>query len=239
MRLSRGSVAASIVCLGGLLGAGLASADIVAVIGTGEVGGALGPRLGGLGHQVIYGSREPGRADVQALVARSGTGAQAREPAAAAAGAEVVILAVPWNTVEEVVRSLGDLAGKIVIDPSNPRIDTPDGFRDYAFDTSNAERIQALAPGAMVVKAFNTLGADVMADPDRAGGPVTIPVAADGREAAARVAELVRALGFEPVDVGPLRYARIVEGLHFIRYNAGQLGASFDYYFRPIADSSP
>lgn len=129
--------------------------------------------------------------------------------------------------------SLGDLTGRIVIDPTNPRRIADDGLRDYAFDGSNAERIAAVAPGAHVVKAFSTLGAATMLDPASAGGPVSIPIAGNDADAKRVVAGLVSGIGLEPVDVGPLRYARVIEGLHFLRYNAGQFGDARINYYMP------
>lgn len=203
------------------------------MIGTGNVGAALGRRFAEIGHTVVYGSRQPDRADVVSLVELTGNGASAILPEPAARNADIVVLAVPWDAVPGVVGSLGDLSGKLVIDPTNPRLTADDGFRDYVLDSSNAEIIQALAPGALVVKAFSTLGSETMLDPVIAGGPVTIPLIGDDGAAKERVAELVRAIGLVPVDVGPLRYARVIEGLHFLRYNGRLLGNAFNYYLRP------
>jgi NADPH-dependent F420 reductase len=208
-----------------------AHAETIALIGTGNVGAALGRRFAGEGHTVLYGSRSPAEAGVTDLVRVTGQGAVAVMPAEAAARARVVVLAVPWDVVEDVVRSLGPLDGKIVVDPTNPRTTAPDGLRDYAFPDSNAERIQRLAPGAAVVKAFNTLGAETMLEPQSAGGPVTIPVGGDDREAKALVVDLAREIGLEAIDVGPLRHARIVEGLHYLRSNA--VGGRVNFHFRP------
>jgi predicted dinucleotide-binding enzyme len=142
----------------------------------------------------------------------------------------VVVVAVPWTAAEDVVRGLGDLAGKIVVDPTNPRVMAADGFADYPpLPESNAERIARVAPKADVVKAFSTLGAETMLDPSLAKGPVTIPVVGDSREAKAVVAGLAREIGLEAVDVGPLRHARIVEGLHYLRANA--LGGRINFHF--------
>ena len=149
-------------------------------------------------------------------------------------GADIVVLAVPWEVGEDLTRALGDLSGRIIIDPTNPRRIAEDGLRDYAFDGSNAERIQALAPDAHVVKAFSTLGAETMLDPASAGGPVSVPIAGDDPEAKEAVGELVAGIGLQPVDVGPLRYAHVIEGLHYLRYNAGQFGdARINFYFPP------
>lgn len=214
-----------------------ARAETIAMIGTGNVGAALGQRFAEAGHRVIYGSRDPDRAQIRSLVAATGPNASAATQEAAAQAAEILVLAVPWDVVEPLTRSLGDLAGRIVIDPTNPRRIAADGLRDYPFEGSNAERIQALVPAAFVVKAFSTLGAETMRDPAIAGGPVSVPIVGDDANAKRVVAELVAAIGLEPVDVGPLRYARVVEGLHFLRYNAGQFGDARINYYLP-ADPS-
>ena len=210
-----------------------AQAETIAMIGTGNVGSALGQRFAELGHRIVYGSREPERDDVRALVARTGAGASAATPSVAARGADIVVLALPWEVVEAVTRDLGSLAGVVVIDPTNPRTTAADGLRDYAFAGSNAERVQAAAPDAFVVKAFSTLGVETMLDPASAGGPVTVPLVGDDARAKRAVAGLIRGIGLEPLDVGPLRYARIIEGLHYLRYNAGEIGGSrINYHLR-------
>jgi NADPH-dependent F420 reductase len=226
----------AVAAIGLMLAASPALAERIAMIGTGEVGSALGQSLARAGHALVYGSREPARADVLALLARTGHGATALEPGAAAAAADIVVLAVPWYAVEDTTRALGDLSGKIIIDPSNPRVEGPEG-RDYAYpEGSNAERVQTLAPGASVVKAFNTLGADTMLNPAVAGGPVTIPLIGDDGAAKARVADLIRDIGLEAVDLGPLRYARIIEGWYLVRSYAAEHGQAFNLYFRPAAE---
>ncbi len=212
--------------------AGLASqsagAETVAMIGTGNVGAALGRRFAENGHKIVYGSRDPSAADVRELVAATGNGAVATTQADAAAQADIVILAIPWSAAEGVVRALPDLRGKIVVDPTNPRVMASDGFADYPIEDSNAERIARLAPGAHVVKAFSTLGAETMLDPKLAGGPVTVPIVGDDRAAKERIAALTREIGLEAVDVGPLRHARIIEGLHYLRANA--YGGRINYH---------
>ena len=207
-----------------------AAAETIALIGTGNVGAALGRRFAEQGHTVIYGSRTPQAADVVELVRITGRGAVALAPAAAAARGRVVVIAVPWTAAEDVVRGLGDLAGKIVVDPTNPRVMAADGFADYPpLPDSNAERIARLAPKAHVVKAFSTLGAETMLDPRLAKSAVTIPIVGDDREAKQVVAGLARAIGFEAVDAGPLRHARILEGLHYLRANAA--GGRINFHF--------
>ncbi|HLF12844.1 MAG TPA: NAD(P)-binding domain-containing protein [Gammaproteobacteria bacterium] len=208
------------------------SAESIAIIGTGRVAAALGPRLAGLGHDVIYGSREPTRSEVRELVSATGARASAASPRDAARGADIVILAVPGTAVEAVVMSLGDLSGKIIIDPTNPTRRGEDGLVEHAVATSNAELIQELAPGAHVVKAFNALSAQSMADPGSVGGPITIPLVGNDAAAKAAVAELVEGLGFESMDLGPVRYAHVVEGMLVVWINARIERRPFDYYFR-------
>ncbi len=210
-----------------------AHAETIAIVGTGQVANALGPMFAEQGHTIIYGSRNPTRESVRELVARTGAGASAALPAEAAANAEVVMVAVPWDALPDVVRSLGDLTGKILIDPTNPRIVGDDGLRDWAHDTSNAQIAQDLAPGARVVKALNTMNWRTMVDPMATGGPVSVPVVGDDEQAKAFVVELVDAIGLEPIDLGPLRYARMVEGMYILWGNANTLERGFNYYLRP------
>ena len=212
-------------------------AATVAVIGTGDVAGALGPEFAQQGHRIVYGSRNPDRDSVRALVARTGGDASATHPADAVVDADIVVLAVPGTVVEAATRSLGDLRGKIIIDPTNAFEQTDEGHLRLVYETSAAEVIQAAAPGAHVVKAFNTLNWRTMVDPGSAGGPVSIPLVGDDAAAKATVAELVEGMGLEPIDLGPLRHARHVEGMLLVwiynRY-AGGAGPAFDYHLRKV-----
>lgn len=210
-----------------------APAETIAMIGTGNVGSALGRRFAQLDHVVIYGSREPNSPDVQELVTLTGKNARAATPREAAQQADIIVLAVPWDVVEQLTTQLGELGGRIIIDPTNPRKIAADGLRDYAFHDSNAERIQALAPNAFVVKAFSSLGEYTMLDPSVAGGPVSVPIAGDNLQAKRVVAELAAGIGLVPVDVGPLRYAHVIEGLHYLRYNAAEFGEARINFYMP------
>ena len=212
-----------------------AQAAKIAVIGTGNVGSALGPEFAALGHTIIYGSRTPTEKDVTDLVAKTGHGATATTQPEAVKGADIVLLAVPGNLAVQITQGLGDLSGKIIIDPTNRYIrNTPDGY--FTHDVpggSNAELIQAAAPGAKVVKAFNTLNWTKMVDPASSGGPVSILLVGDDAAARATVAELIKGMGLEPVDLGPLRFANTLEEMLVIWANARSHGAAYNYHLRP------
>lgn len=208
-------------------------ADTIAIIGTGEVARALGPEFAQQGHTVVYGSREPDRAAVRALVEDTGGRASATTPAESVTAADIVVLAVPGLLVRDITAGLGDLKGKIIIDPTNP-LERKDGQLVHGVDTSNAEIIQAAAQDAAVVKAFNTLNWRTMVEPASSGGPVSIPLVGDSEEAKQKVAALVRGMGLEPIDLGGLENARWVEGMLILWIN-NRIGSrqSFDFYLRP------
>jgi predicted dinucleotide-binding enzyme len=221
--------------------AGTAFAAKIAVIGTGNVGAALGPEFAALGHTIVYGSRTPNEQDVKDLVAKTGHGATATTQPEAVKGADMVLLAVPGNLAVDITKSLGDLSGKIIIDPTN-RVNrnTPDGYNNHDVPGgSNAELIQAAAPNAKVVKAFNTLNWTKMVDPQSSGGPVSIPIVGDDAAARAAVAEIIKGMGLEPVDLGPLRFANTLEEMLVIWANARGHGAPYNYYLRPEPAAAP
>ena len=209
---------------------GTAVADRIAVVGTGNVGAALGAEFAALGHDVIYGSRDPSRDDVQALVGRTAGNASATTPAESVVGADIILLAVPGRLAESITRGLGDLSGKIIIDPTNYYV--REGVPHLAGETSNGELVQAAAPGAHVVKAFNALNWRHMVDPDSSGGPVSIPLAGNDAGAKAKVAEIVAGMGLEPVDVGPIQNARHVEGMLVLWMHARVNGSPFNFHLR-------
>ena len=225
-----------------LLTAGAHGASI-AVIGTGMMGGALGPRLADAGHTVTYGTRDPSKDYVRDLVRVTGPQSSAATHGEAVADADIVIIAVPWKALESVVKGLGSqLDGKLVIDITNALQNAEDGLPRLVVETSAGELVQSWLPGAEVVKAFNTVGFHVVAEPERAPGGVTVPVASDHPAARARVIELVKELGFEPFDAGPLRFARTLErlaGLYRIPHWTGRRDQAFEYYFRPVREPTP
>ena len=185
----------------------------VGIIGTGDMGDSLGPRFAELGYTVVFGSRNPTGEKAQRVVKLTGGNARATTQKEAAQAADIVVTVVPWPAMETVAQNLGSLDGKIVIDPSMPSDAGDDGYYVPLVETSSAEMIQAWNPGAKVVKAFATLGSYVIDNPEVVGGPVSVPIASDDRAAKEKVGRIIKAMGLDPVDAGPLRMSREIEAL--------------------------
>ena len=181
----------------------------IAIIGAGNVGRALAAAFARAGHDVTLSSAHPDAA--RAVAAEIGVQAAAGN-AEAVAGADLVVLAVPYAALAEVVDELGDaLPGKIVVDATNPL--RPD-YQGLAVEgTSAAEQVQARVKGARVVKAFNSVLAARQADPTVEGTQLDGFVAGDDQEAKQVVLDLTRAIGLNPIDAGPLEVARALEAL--------------------------
>ena len=179
----------------------------VAIIGTGKMGRgfatALAPK-----HQVTVGSRDPNRARQVASATGAARGATYAE---AAADAEVVILTVPWNAIEETLRQLGELNQTVVIDVSFPYRKSEREALEKG--SSTAEQIQKRLPRARVVKGWNHVHARHLTAPEVDGIAASVLLAGDDPAAKQMVFTLARDMGFHPVDVGPLKATRELERL--------------------------
>ena len=184
----------------------------IAIIGAGNVGRALATSSVRAGHSVVITASDA----VHAQEAAEATGALAASSNRdAVAAADVVVLAVWYAKVDEVLEEVGDLLpGKVLVDTTNPV--QPDLSALLFEGPSAAERIQAHAPGARVVKAFNTVFASRQADPFVDGTPVDALIAADDEDARATVSQLAESIGFRAVDACPLSFARGLEWLGLI-----------------------
>jgi 8-hydroxy-5-deazaflavin:NADPH oxidoreductase len=181
----------------------------IAVIGAGAVGQALGQGWSKAGHAVKFGMPDPKAAKYQSLPAQ-----QLATPTAASADAEVVTLATPWPNTEAAIRSLGNLAGKIVIDCTNPlRRDAQGMSLEIGHSVSAGERVAQWAKGASVFKTLNHTGAENMANAARFKVKPVMFVAGDDAAKKPSVLKLVSDLGFESIDAGPLTNARLLEPL--------------------------
>lgn len=192
----------------------------VAIIGTGNMGAGLASALAAAGHEVSIGARDLPKA--AALADKVGNGAVGGGIAAAAKLADLVVLALPFGAAADAIRQAEGLAGKVVVDISNP---ISADFKELVIGltTSAAEEVQRLAPQARVVKAFNTIFAQLLAPEARQGARLQVFVAGDDAAAKAAVAELAKSLGFEPVEAGPLSNSRFIEPI-------GEMNIHFGYF---------
>lgn len=183
---------------------------IITILGTGNVGSALGKRWAANGHTILFGSRDPSSSKVRQLLQDAGPNASAHAPAEAVAGGEVVLLATPFHSTQEYLSSL-DLAGKILIDATNP---LGEGMKLITWpESSAAEHIAGWAVGARVVKAFNSTGSANMDNAAYGAVKPALFFCGDDPDAKEVVSHLAAEIGFEPVDSGPLSAASLLEAL--------------------------
>lgn len=192
------------------------------VIGAGNMGSAFVKQLTLAGHQVSVTARD---ADKAARVAAANPGARAVPTAGAAEGADAVVLATGYADAVAALQSVGTLDGKVVIDITNPLTDDYMGLT-IGHDTSAAEQIAQAVPTAQLVKAFNTVFAQVLADGSKLHErTVTVFVASDSERAKHTAVALAESMGFETIDAGGLKNARYLEplaGLNiYLGYGAG------------------
>jgi 8-hydroxy-5-deazaflavin:NADPH oxidoreductase len=185
----------------------------LAIIGAGNVGSTLGTSWAQkAGHEIFYGVRNSGSDKTQAALKKLPGKARAGTPAEAAAFGEMIVLTTPWPATEAAIRSMGGLSGRIILDATNPLTRGPDGIGlEIGHDTSAGEKVQSWAEGASVFKTLNTTGFGNMADPVFGGVKSIMFVAGDDAVNKPKVLDLVAQLGFDAVDAGPLRNARLLE----------------------------
>ncbi len=191
------------------------------IVGAGNMGRGIGTRAVAGGHEVEIVDRDPESA--RKLADELGGSATALEPGAPFAG-EVVVFAVYYPAIKDAVREYGDrLAGKVVVDITNPvdaktsdSLATPPG-------TSSAEEVEQLVPeGTPVVKAFNTTFAATLVGGEVAGQQLDVLIAGDDEDAKRKVSQLASDGGLRPIDVGPLRRAQQLEHLGFLHISLQQ-----------------
>ena len=180
----------------------------IAILGAGNVGTALARAFVVKGESVIFGVPDP--AKYAAAVAALGTGAGVGTTQEAIAAGDLIILATPYSVAGSIARSVPNWDNRILVDATNPLAPGLAGL-SVGTTSSGAEEIARVANGARVVKAFNTTGAENMADSHYAGGTIFMPVCGDDAEARARVIALATLIGFDAVDCGDLKTARYLE----------------------------
>jgi predicted dinucleotide-binding enzyme len=208
----------------------------VGIIGSGVVGKALGEGFASRGHTVRLGTRDPGRPELRQWAAEAGGDAAVTSNAEAAASADLLVLATGWEGTEAAIR-LADpasFAGKVVIDVTNP-LDFSQGAPPrlaLGHTDSGGEQVQRWLPGALVVKAFNIVGAPFMVDPAFPGGPPTMFIAGDDEGARDEVRAICEDFGWEVVDLGPMAAARYLEPMAMAWIVHGFRSGTWGHAFR-------
>jgi 8-hydroxy-5-deazaflavin:NADPH oxidoreductase len=184
----------------------------IGILGSGLMGGKLGTIFARAGHVVTF-SYARDRKKLERLARDSGGVASAGTPSEAAENSEVLLLAVHWSRVDDVLRQAGDLSGKIIITCSLP-MDSSDSNLVVAHRSSGAEELARKAPDAAVVSAFGSVPSEVLfavfAADDDAKRP-SLVYCGDDPSAKEVVAQLIGDVGFDPLDAGPLKVARYIE----------------------------
>ena len=202
----------------------------IAVLGSGHIGAGLARAWAKKGHTVVFGARTPDDAELVALC--NAIGASAAAVADAPRDAEVVVLAVPFGALESVLGVVGDLAGKVVIDSTNA---VERGMTlKYGHTTSAAEELQKKLPKAHVFKSFNAQGAENLASPVYGEARATNFFCGDDPDGRRVVKSLVEDVGFDAVDAGPLKNARLLEPLMLLWIAASQTLGTRDLAFRLV-----
>ena len=181
----------------------------IGIIGAGNMGGTLGRLWAERGHEIMFGVRDPGSPKLRAVLDAMDGRARVGSIAEAAAFGEAILLATPWSGTEEAVRAAGDLKDKVLIDCTNPIVNRR---AVQVNGLSAAEQIARWANGAHVVKAFNTIGWNGIAQPIFEGRPASMFICGD-EQGKSVAAQLARELKFEVVDAGELWSAGMLEQL--------------------------
>lgn len=207
----------------------------IGVIGSGIVAQTLAAGFAQHGHNVVIGTRDPSKL---ADWSKRNPGIRVASFADAAKSGAVVVLAVKGNVVAEAVRSAGpqNLAGKPVIDATNPIADAPpvNGVLQYTTDlkTSMLENLQTEFPAIEFVKAFNSVGASQMVNPKYAGGKPTMFICGNSDAAKKTVGQLIDQLGWETADMGKVEAARAIEPLAILWCIPGLLRNEWTHAFK-------
>ena len=190
----------------------------IGIIGAGNMGSAFAKRLAAAGHEVTVTAEDLSHAEQVASAV--GGSVRAVPHGQIAAEAELLVLATPYGAAVEALRGAGDTNGKTVIDITNPLNAEMSGLT-VGFSSSAAEEIQKAVPGARVVKAFNTVFAQVLGAGATGGAKVQVLFAGDDEAAKEAVRSLIESADFEAVDAGPLANARYLEPLGMLNIYLG------------------
>ena len=183
----------------------------VGILGSGLMGGKLGTIFARAGHDVVF-SYARSKKKLEKLAREAGGRARAGTPRKAAEQADALLLAVHWSRFDDVLKQTGDLAGKVIVTCSLPMTNADSGLV-VGLTSSGAEELARMVPKAKVVSAFNTVPSEVLFgvyEARRKARRPSVVYCGDDRGKGV-TAELIRDVGFDPVDAGPLRIARYTE----------------------------
>ena len=187
----------------------------IGIIGAGDVGATLGKSWARKGHQIMFGVRNTQSPKVSNLLKSSNANLKVGSVSEAASFSDVIILAIPWSAVNQIIGIAGDLAGKLLVDTTNPFTSDLKGMVIEP-STSAAEEIAKLAPKSKVVKAFNTIGIKVLNNMIFGTNKADVFICGSDLKSRTTVKKLATDLGFEVVDIGPLSNARLLEQLSLL-----------------------
>jgi predicted dinucleotide-binding enzyme len=208
----------------------------IGILGSGLMGGKLGTIFARAGHEVVFSyARTKGK--LERLARDAGGRARAGTPADAARDADALLLGVHWSRVDDVLKKAGDLAGKVILTCSLP-MNTKDTALAVAHTSSGAEELAKKIPKARIVSAFNTIPSEVLFTVFESRGqdsPPSLVYCGDDAKAKEVAVRLIRDVGFEPTDAGPLRIARYTEPFALLigqlAYE-GERGSALAYRFK-------
>jgi predicted dinucleotide-binding enzyme len=184
----------------------------VGILGSGLMGSKLGTIFSRAGHEVIF-SYARNEEKLRRLASTAQGNARAGTPYEASEHADVLLLAVHWSRIDDVLKQAGDLSGKVIVTCSLP-MDAGNTKLIIANTTSGAEELARKVPRAQVVAAFQTVPSEVLFGVYEARRKTTRPslvYCGDDESGKAMAAELIRDAGFDPIDAGSLRIARYTE----------------------------
>lgn len=184
----------------------------IAVIGTGNIGGNIGKIWADKGHKIIYGTREPESERIKKLIGQTGNNSAATDLYTAPLSADIILLALPWKITRDFLKSAKGLENKIIIDATNPLKPGMSGM-EISGNISAAEEYSIIVPGSKIVKAFNTVGSELLFNPVIENSRLSLLFCGNDPEAKQTVKKLGEDIGFEMVDAGPLKNALQLEHL--------------------------
>ena len=208
----------------------------IGILGTGDVGRALGTGFTGLGHDVMIGGRDAANPKAREWAARTGPRARTGTFADAASFGDALVLATLWSGTENAIRLATPerFAGKLVMDATNPLVFTPNAPPSLALGhtDSGGEQVQRWLPGAHVVKVFNIVGHASMVNPQFPGGPPDMFFCGNDAGAKKQVTEFLTAFGWPAIDIGGIEGARLLEPMCILWVVYGARTGTWNHAFK-------